>query len=239
MNNTIIGPRYKTGLFLLAVSLIAMSLPAQNKTQKSPPFKSIRTTVHQAVQKNTSWTPGAIVDQIHFVKYNRYGQKIAENSLKPDGSADSKIVFIYDEDGNVEKEIVASIKQGGVSNIFEYHYDAQGRVDGKKKMDAQQEIMSVDTILRNEAGQVEKRIYYGINIMGDKKKLPFRETISINYDEQGQITEVIEESTLNKNTGSGKRELAKSDTLPLKRYSEGAFKRYNAPQSEMPERVRA
>lgn len=232
MNNTIIRPRYKTGLFLLAASLIAMSLPAQNKTQKSPPFKSIRTTVHQAVQKNTSWTPGAIVDQIHFVKYNRYGQKIAENSLKPDGSADSKIVFIYDEDGNVEKEIVASIKQGGVSNIFEYHYDAQGRVDGKKKMDAQQEIMSVDTILRNEAGQVEKRIYYGINIMGDKKKLPFRETISINYNEQGQITEVIEESTLNKNTGSGKRELAKSDTLPLKRYSEGAFKRYNAPQSK-------
>lgn len=232
MNDTIIGRRYKIGLLLLTASIMAVPVLAQNKTQKSPPFKSIRTTVHQAVQKDKSWTTGAIVDQIHFIKYNRYGQKIAENSLKPDGSADSKIVFIYDKDGNVQKEIVASIKQGGVSNIFEYHYDGQGRIDGKKKMDAQQEVMSVDTILRNEADQVEKRIFYGINIMKDQKKLPFRETISINYNEQGQVTDVIEESTLNKNTGSGKRQLVKSDTVPLKLYSEGAFNRYNAPQSK-------
>lgn len=232
MNNTLIGSIHRIGLFFITASIITVPILAQNKVQKSPPFKSIRTTVHQAVQKDTSWIPGAIVDQIHFIKYNRYGQKIAENSLKPDGSADSKIIFVYDKNGNVQKEIVASIKQGGVSNIFEYHYDAQGRIDGKKKLNANQEIMGIDTIIRNEAGKVEKRIYYGINIMSDQKKLPFRETISINFNDEGQITDVTEESTLNKNTGSGKREVTKNDTLPLNRYSEGAFKRYNAPQSK-------
>lgn len=89
-NNTIIYPMRAIGILFTVASLIATPAPAQNKVQDAPLFKSTRTTVHRAVQKDTAWTPGAIVDQIHFVRYNRHGKKIAENSLKPDGSADKK-----------------------------------------------------------------------------------------------------------------------------------------------------
>lgn len=85
---------------------------------------------HRAVQKDTAWTPGAIVDQIHFVRYNRHGRKIAENSLKPDGSADKKIIYVYDKDGRVKEEIIASIKQGGITDVYQYYYDSSGRRNG-------------------------------------------------------------------------------------------------------------
>ncbi|MEB3373583.1 hypothetical protein SFC43_10655 [Bacteroides sp. CR5/BHMF/2] len=45
------------------------------------------------------------------MRYDRHGRKIAENSLNPNGSADRKIIYVYDKDGHVEEEIIASIKK--------------------------------------------------------------------------------------------------------------------------------
>lgn len=160
--------------------------------------------------KDTAWVAGAVVDQIHFVRYDRNGRKIAENSLKPDGSADSKIIFVYDKDGNVVEEVIASIEKGGVSNVYQYHYDAQGRMDGKKKLNAQRTVVGIDTIIRNEAGLITQRIYAGvIYSLKEPKGRTYREAVNILYNDEGQVTEVIEESTLNSNGNPGNRKLQK------------------------------
>lgn len=234
MNNTIIYPIRAIGILFIIASLMTTSALAQNKVQEAPFFKSTRTTVHRAVQKDTVWTPGAIVDQVHFVRYNRYGRKIAENSLKPDGSADRKIIYVYDKDGCVKEEIIASIKQGGITDIYQYYYDSKKRMNGKHKLTPERTVVSIDTIIRNKAGLVVQRIHKGINIrIKDQQMIPYQESINIFYDTQGQVTEVIEESTLNKNGNPGNRKLLKNDTIPLKRYSEGSvFERYNVPRSK-------
>lgn len=233
VNTTTICSIKKIKFLFIAASLMTMPTLAQNNIQDAPPFKNIRTTVHQAIQKDTAWAAGAIVDQIHFVRYDRNGRKIAENSLKPDGSADSKIIFVYDKDGNVVEEIIASIKKGGVSDVYQYHYDTQGRMDGKKKLNAQRTVVGIDTIIRNETGLIIQRIHAGlIYSPKEQKARTYRETVNIFYNNEGHITEVIEESTLNKNGNPGSRELLKKDTIPLKPYSEGKFARYKAPKNK-------
>lgn len=234
MNTTTMCPIKKTKILFITASLLAMPILAQNNIQNTPPFKSTRTTVHQAIQKDTAWAAGAVVDQIHFVRYDRNGRKIAENSLKPDGSADSKIIFVYDKAGNVIEEVIASIKKGGVSDVYQYHYDAQGRMDGKKKLNAQRTVVGIDTIIRNEAGLIIQRIHAGViySPSRESKERTYREAVNILYNDEGQVTEVIEESTLNKNGNPGNRKLQKKDTIPLKPYSEGKFARYKAPKSK-------
>lgn len=234
MNNTIIYPMRAISILFMIALLITTPTLAQNKVRDAPFFKSTRTTVHRAEQKDTAWTPGAIVDQIHFVRYDRHGRKIAENSLNPNGSADRKIIYVYDKDGHVEEEIIASIKKGGITDIYQYYYDSQGRMNGKHKLTPERTVVGVDTIIRNEAGWVVQRIHKVIDVHAkDQQMVAYQESVKIFYDAQGQVTEVIEESTLNKNGNRGNRELLKKDTIPLKRYSEGSvFERYNTPRSK-------
>lgn len=231
MKNIIFYSLRIMSFLLIVVSLLPASALAQNKIQEAPPMKSTRTTVHRAVLKDTVWTPGAIIDQIHFIRYDRTEKKIAENSLKPDGTADRKIIYVYDNEGNVKEEIMASIKKGGVSNIYQYHYDEQGKVNGIKTLDAQRSLIGTDTIMRNEAGQIIQKTHIGLIFRHDKKKMiPYKESITINYNEEGQIVDVIEDNTLNSNAIT--RKLLKRDTIPLKHKSEGAFNRYNAPKNK-------
>lgn len=231
MNNTTTILR-KTAFLLLTFPLIPLTLPAQ-KTAGKPQIKTIRTTVHQAIQEDTSWVAGAIVDQVHFVRFNRYGRKLVENSLKPDGSADRKIIYYYDEKGRVKEEVSITAKAGGVDRIFQYFYDEKGRVNGKKILDTERNVVNTDTIIRNEAGQVVKRIHNGTMIRTtDKQQTNYQETVEIKYNKQGEAVNVFEQSTLTKNTRNKGRALAKRDTLPLTYYSEGAFRRFNAPDKK-------
>ena len=188
MNTTTMCPIKKTKILFITASLLAMPILAQNNIQNTPPFKSTRTTVHQAIQKDTAWAAGAVVDQIHFVRYDRNGRKIVENSLKPDGSADSKIIFVYDKAGNVIEEVIASIKKGGVSDVYQYHYDAQGRMDGKKKLNAQRTVVGIDTIIRNEAGLIIQRIHAGViySPSRESKERTYREAVNILYNDEGR-----------------------------------------------------
>ena len=75
---------------------------ADTGTKQYPEYPALQKYPHYGTSgytKDTAWAAGAVVDQIHFVRYDRNGRKIAENSLKPDGSADSKIIFVYDKAG--------------------------------------------------------------------------------------------------------------------------------------------
>lgn len=215
-----------------SILVIAMNTANDMNAQNAPPFKTTRTEVHQAVQKGTEWTPGAIIDHIHFVRFDGKGRVVAENSLEPNGSAKSKILYFYNKDGQVIEEVVASIKEGGVSNIYQYHYDEQGRVNGKRRLDAERNISGTDTIIRNEARLVTKMVSDNSITARDGKKTNFRVTVDIVYNAQGQVEKVIEKNSLSKNGKDRERELSKNDTIPLKRFSEGQFKRFNTPKDK-------
>lgn len=232
MLNTILYTRQRMGAFLMVASLATIPTLAQKQSPNAPLFKSIRTTIHRAVQKDTAWTPGAIVDQIHYVRYDRNGRKIAENSLNPDGSAASKIVYVYNKNGWVKEEIFASIKKGGVNQIFQYHYDSLGRIDGRKRLSAQRVELGIDTIIRNEAGLVIQKIHAGTIIRPNNQQTLYREALDIAYNDRGEVTEVSESSTLNKNGNSGKRKLNKRDTIPFSLQSSSSFERFEAPKNK-------
>lgn len=103
--------------------------------------------MHKAVWKDTVWTPGAIVDQIYFARYDKQGRISVENLLNPDGSAKTKLIFVYDKNNRIREEITVSVKQQGIQRIYRYSYDEQGRVDGKTVLDADRNIVLKDTII--------------------------------------------------------------------------------------------
>ena len=78
--------------------------------------------------------------------------------MAPDGSAKNKLLYIYGEDGRIKEEITASVTTGGVDNIYQYYYDSQGRLNGKRRLDAERQVLVADTVIRNQAGQVMKKV---------------------------------------------------------------------------------
>lgn len=103
--------------------------------------------MHKAVWKDTVWTPGAIVDQIYFARYDKQGRISVEKLLNPDGSAKTKLIFVYDKNNRIREEMTVSVKQQGIQRIYRYSYDEQGRVDGKMVLDADRNIVLKDTII--------------------------------------------------------------------------------------------
>lgn len=203
------------------------------KAQTAPLFKTTSTEVHRAVLKDSAWTAEAIIDRIHFVRYDQKGRIKAENSLDPKGNALAKILYVYDKDGRIIEEITASSQQGGVQHIYQYFYDSQGRLEGKKQLNASREVLTTDTILRNSLGLVCCRLHNGIYISPKKEITKYIETVNITYDEEGKVTQVFENNTLNKNVKPNVRKLSKNDTIPLKRFSEGSFiRRYKTPKNK-------
>jgi len=103
--------------------------------------------VHKAVRKDTAWTPGAIVDPIYFARYDKQGRISVENLLNPDGSAKTKLIYVYDKNNRIREEITASVKQQGIQRIYRYSYDEQGRIDSKTVLDVDRNIVLKDTII--------------------------------------------------------------------------------------------
>ena len=99
---------YRRGLFFLFSGMVVFPALAQTQ-QEVPLIKSTRTSTYKAVLKDTAWTAGPIVAQIHFVRYDNQGRKVVENLLNPDGSAKNKLLYIYDNDGKIKEEITASV----------------------------------------------------------------------------------------------------------------------------------
>ena len=84
---------YRRGLFFLFSGMAVLSALAQTQ-QEVPLIKSTRTATYKAVLKDTAWTAGPIVAQIHFVRYDNQGWKVVENLLNPDGSAKNKLLYV-------------------------------------------------------------------------------------------------------------------------------------------------
>lgn len=223
---------WKKSLFFLFSGVIA--LPSLSQVQREQPcMKSTRTFVYKAIQKDTAWTTGAIVDQIYFVRYDKQGRKLVENLLNPDGSAKSKLIYIYGGDGCIKEEITASVKQGGVTGIYQYSYDDRGRLNGKTRLNADRNVVLKDTVLRDEEGKVVMRISEGFRMqLGNQDKTKNRRVLEFVYGKDGQIEKVIEEDSDSPKLGKHVRQLQKGDTVALKRFSEGDSMRPRVPKSK-------
>lgn len=205
---------------LLFLLLLGMSSFAQVQ-QEVPLFKSTRTFVHKAVRKDTVWTPGAIVDQIYFARYDKQGRISVENLLNPDGSAKTKLIYVYDKNNRIREEITASVKQRGIKRIYRYSYDEQGRVNGKTVLDADRNIVLKDTILRDKEGRVVLRTNESVSTrLNDGKRTKNLREVEIVYGQDGKITDVLEEDSQFPKLGRRSRALEKGDTIPLKRFSD-------------------
>lgn len=222
---------YRRGLFFLFSGMVV--LPALAQTQQEVPLiKSTRTSTYKAVLKDTAWTAGPIVAQIHFVRYDNQGRKVVENLLNPDGSAKNKLLYIYDNDGKIKEEITASVKQGGVTRVYQYDYDGEGRLNRKVTLDADRNVVGETVILRNENDKIVKRISEGISTrMNDGKKTKNRCVTEIVYDEDGRIKEVMEDDSAFPKVGKKSRPFDKRDTVALKRFSEGSSMQPKVPKN--------
>ena len=143
---------YKIFVFFLLLTII----PAALRAGDYPGVKNIRTVVYEPVLKDTSWVTGKVVDYIQFVKYDSKGREVVENRLKPDGSPHGKLVYLYNADGQVSREIYATAERG-VSDCWDYTYDEKGRLNCIVFMDGQGDTIRIVSALYNEEGKVLKK----------------------------------------------------------------------------------
>jgi len=128
--------------------------------QDTPIIRSARITVYKAVQKDTIWTTGNIVDNIYFVKYDNEGRMSVENLLAPDRSPLHKIIYRYDADGKVVKEIYVGTKREGLlCYVWGYGYDAEGRLSTITTMNGRQDTIGIVTAIYDTDGKVQKKIF--------------------------------------------------------------------------------
>ena len=136
--------------------LLLTIIPAALRAGDYPGVKNIRTVVYEPVLKDTSWVTGKVVDYIQFVKYDSKGREVVENRLKPDGSPHGKLVYLYNADGQVSREIYATAERG-VSDCWDYTYDEKGRLNCIVFMDGQGDTIRIVSALYNEEGKVLKK----------------------------------------------------------------------------------
>lgn len=142
----------KNILFLLLL-ISSLSVWCAPQTPDTLRIKSARITAYKAVQKDTCWVPGAVVERIYFVKFNRLGHKRVENILNPDGSAYKKLLYIYDKNGRIKEEMEVLVNRNLV-NTYGYEYDGKGKlvtiIRGKGNREAGPTQFEVDGGLQPE-----------------------------------------------------------------------------------------
>lgn len=191
-------------LLFSIISLAAWSSPASDK----PLMKSARTTTYKAVEEKGKWVTGAVVARIHYVKFDQEERKKTESSLEPDGAANSKIVYYYDENGRIVQEALFQGKRQQWT-IFTYGYDDNGRIVGVTEKNIEGVNSHSDSIVYDEAGRIAKRIQQNY-----KKGITTNTEIA--YRKKNKI-EVLQTSS---NGTKMKRKLEQRDTVSLSLYSE-------------------
>lgn len=212
----------RKGLSTLLLTGLVQAAAFAQTPQEAPLLKATRTLIYKAVQKDTAWTTGPVVDDIYCVRYDKLGRKAVENRLNPDGSAKNKLIYVYGKDGSIAEEITASVKDNGISRIYQYSYDKMGRVNGKVALDARREMVLRDTLLRDEQDRIVKRINESVSVrMDNGKKTRNILEVEIVYGSGGQVEEVLEMDYSFPNSPKRARALEKRDTMALKRFSDG------------------
>lgn len=83
-----------------------------------------------------------------------------ENLLAPDRSPLHKIIYRYDADGKVVKEIYVGTKREGLlCYVWGYGYDAEGRLSTITTMNGRQDTIGIVTAIYDTDGKVQKKIF--------------------------------------------------------------------------------
>lgn len=168
---------------LLILSFVLFS---ESHAQEQTP-KIVRTVTYKAVQKDTIWTTGPVVERIRFIKFNKKGLKVIENLLNPNASTQSKTVYFYD-DGN---RLIERANYSGVRDawqILAYEYDDKGRVIQVTEKDINRKDRYVTAVSYDDQDRVIQRVVENI---GDKRST----TYDIVYAQGNDKSKVIVTST--------------------------------------------
>jgi len=189
--------------YALLFFLLFVILPVSHAQEQIPRF--VRTVVYKAVQKDTTWTTGAVVERIRFVKFNKKGLKVIENYINPNGSVQTKTVYFYDDNNTlIEKADYLGIQN--TWQIFAYTYDEKGRIIQITEKDLNRKDQYVTTVSYDSQDRIIQRIVENLH---DNKST----TYDMVYAEDGGKSKVITTST---NAKQFINELQKSDTASLR-----------------------
>lgn len=117
----------KNIIFIFFIVLSVFSAFADDLGKK-PNFRSIKTTVYEAVLEDTVWKPGAVVDHVVYERFNPNGNKIAEYKIDGETLVEAKRIFYYNEEDRLVK-IQTYNKDAELSSTTEYKYGNNGKID--------------------------------------------------------------------------------------------------------------
>ncbi len=193
-------------LNILLFFLLSVYVSAQENT---PRIKTLRTTVYQAVQKDTTWITGNVIDRVHFLKFDRNGRRRVENILNPDGSAHRKVLYLYNKEGRISEEVFYTGNEG-LTRIYTYGYDAEGRLTEEIEMTPQREWKSANRVRYNKWGKIEQREQEDRDFEGAR-------VFEIEYDAHNKPVNVrVQYPAKNGKIREISRNVEKWDTLGLK-----------------------
>lgn len=164
----------------------------------------VRTVTYKAVQKDTTWTTGPVVERIRFVKFNKKGLKVIENLLNENASTQSKTVYFY----NNENRLIEKADYFGVRDVWQinaYEYDEKGRAIQVTEKDLNRKDRYVRIVSYDDRDRIIQRVVDNI----DEKKST---TCDIVYAKNGGGSKVMITSTSAKQF---MRDLQETDTIWL------------------------
>lgn len=204
-----------TGLFsakckALVCILLSTAISGALRADNNPIIKSIRTVVYEAVPNGSEWETGKVIDNIKFAKYDSEQRIITENVLRPDGSEQGKLVYKYNKEGQVLREIYASAGKG-VSKCWDYLYREDGTIRSIVFLNGNQDTLRILSVERNGNGKIamrtvddrEKGTVYKKEIVYNDKGIPTRTNLITNLNKKKPKKE--------------KQTFEKRDTVSLKR----------------------
>ncbi|MDR0962775.1 MAG: hypothetical protein LBM62_09525 [Mediterranea sp.] len=196
----------KTYSLTLSIATLLICLPAWLVAQ--PVVKTTQTHVYEAVEQDSAWTIGKIIDYIYFVKYNSEGLPLVKNRLTPEGKVADKVMHLYDSQNRVIADIWANSREG-VTGRYLYHYDEQDNLNRVFHLNAAQDTVSIRTAEYDEQRRLIRRTesYTGTVTISN-----------IEYDANDKPTVTITSHIIGTGRSNTiKREASEGDTLRLKR----------------------
>ena len=181
-------------LSLLVLPIFPLMLTAQVNGNK--PIKKTRTTIYQAVAKDSTFTTGAIVAHFNYVRYDELGRVWIERQVNDKGETVRQIQYAYNNDNRVARQIATSQKEP--FRDYSYSYDEQGRLVGVLCVDSVGVLITKSDLSFYADGKFEKLIHE-YNVLNQKGEPQNDRYIYIDYymyNGDGELIEVNQERAI-------------------------------------------
>ena len=190
------------------------------QTNGNRPIKSSRTTIYEAVAKDTTYTTGAIIANFHYIRYDELGRIWIERQVNNKGETVVQMQHAYNEDHRVVRQIITSQKMP--FRDYRYRYDEQGRLIEKNCLDSVGNSINHEILYFHPDGKCEKLIHE-YNIVNDRGELmndKYKIIDTYIYDGDGKLIKVSEEQLIKGVPRNMVREAKSNDKRPLRLQSD-------------------